>query len=281
MKDVAGVLQNRSTTQMIMKFHPIPLFLSLFALALPAMADSPVEVVGVQIIRKAYGTDGGNKLVPFNSFKPGVEIALGVNLKDGGLISIDEDASVLTKFTDDQGTDLITKEFGRKGFGSFPKQSEDGKYGLLSVETSKLPAATATKVMAAGKIALTTASLKKPERTKAMELKKGATFALGKMNFKINQAKSGSGELELQLETTDDIKALAEVRFIGPGNTKLESDRNGSGSMSFGGKRTNTLNYTIKGAAASVIIEGDVWQDAKQVDLPFDLTVTLPVATGK
>ena len=51
--------------------------------------------------------------------------------------------------------------------------------------------------------------------------------------------------------------------------------------MSFGGKTTSSREFTIKGAAGSVLIEGDIWQDAKQVNLPFDLSVTLPVATGK
>ncbi len=257
------------------------LALSLITLPLSAWADSPVEVVGLQIIQKAYGAGEYNKVVPFNSFKAGLEIGLGFTIKEGGIISIDEDASVLTKFTDDKGTDLVVSEFGRKGFGPFPKQSEDGKYGLVSLATSKLPATTATKVMASGKIALTSASIKKAERTKVVELKKGATFTLGKMNFKINKATTGGEGTEIELETTDDLKALAEVRFIGSGNAKLEADKRGTGSMSFGGKRTTTMDYTIKGATPSVIIEGDVWQDAKQMELPFDLTVTLPVATVK
>lgn len=264
-----------------MKLQPLLLALSFSTLALPAVADSPVEVVGLQIIRKAYGADENNKVVPFNTFNAGLEIALGFTIKEGGIISIDEDASVLTKFTDDKGTDLVIKEFGRKGFGPFPKKSDDGKYGLLSVATTKVPAATATKVMASGKIALTTASTKKTERTKVIELKKGTTFTLGKTNFKINKAAAQGDGTEVELETTDDLTALAEVRFIGSGNAKLEADKGGSGSMSFGGKKTSTIDYRIKGATASVIIEGDVWQDAKQVELPFDLTVTLPVATGK
>ena len=71
-------------------------------------AESPVEVVGVQIIQKAYGSEN-NKLVPFNSFKTGLEIALGFTVKDSGIIAIDEDNSVLTKFTDDKWTNLIVK----------------------------------------------------------------------------------------------------------------------------------------------------------------------------
>ena len=135
--------------------------------------------------------------------------------------------------------------------------------------------------MAAGSIAITTASTKKTERTKVIELKKGTTFTLGKTNFKINQVKAESNGTEVELETSDDLTALAEVRFIGPDNTKLEAKKGGSSSMSFGGKTTSSREFTIKGAAGSVLIEGDIWQDAKQVNLPFDLSVTLPVATGK
>lgn len=243
-------------------------------------AESPVEVVGVQIIQKAYGSEN-NKLVPFNSFKTGLEIALGFTVKDSGIIAIDEDNSVLTKFTDDKGTNLIVKEFGRQGFGSFPRKSDDGKIGLISVTSSKLPADGATKVLATGKIAVTTASTKKAERTKVIALKKGAAFTLGKINFKISDLDIDDDSVKLTLETSDSLEALAEVRFIGEGNTKLEADNNGSGSFGFGGKTTYSKSYSIKGKAASVILEGDIWQDAKKVEIPFDLEVTLPVATSK
>jgi hypothetical protein len=262
-----------------MKQQPLLIVFALISLSLPAMAD-PVEVAGFQMVGKVYGAGENNQLVPFNTFKTGLEIALGFGVKDGGIISIDEDASVLTKFTDDKGTDLVVKEFGRKGFGPFPKQSDDGKNGLVSLTTTKLPAAAATKVMASGKIAMTTAGAKKTERTKVLPLKQGGTFALGKTNFKINKAEASGDSMDIELETTDDISLLAEVRFVGPGNAKLESDRRGSGSMSFAGKKTTTVEYSIKGTAASVIVEADVWQDAKKVELPFDITVTLPVAVS-
>ena len=247
----------------------------------PVQAEAPVEVVGVQIIEKAYGPGDNNKLVPFNSFKTGLEIALGFTVKDSGIISIDGDGSVLTKFTDDKGTNLITKEFGREGFGSFPRQSEDGKYGLISVTSSKLPAEGATKVMATGKIAVTTATTKKTERTKVIALKKGAAFTLGKINFKISDFDADDDSVKLTFETSDSLEALAEVRFIGEGNAKLEADNNGSGSFGFGGKKTYSKSYSIKGKAANIIVEGDMWQDAKKVEIPFDLSVTLPVSTSK
>lgn len=263
-----------------MKQHSFLVVLALASLSFSAIAD-PVEVAGFQIVRKAYGSGENSQLVPFNTFKPGVEIALGIGVKEGGIISIDEDASVLSKFTDDKGTDLIVKEFGRKGFGSFPKQTDDGKNGLLSLTTSKLPVENATKVMASGKIALTTATTKKTERTKALALKQGGKFVLGTINFKINKVETSGDDTDVELETTDDLSALAEVRFVGPGNAKLETDRRGSGSMSFAGKKTSTINYSIKKSPASVIVEADVWQDAKKVELPFDVSIALPVAVVK
>lgn len=254
---------------------------SALILATSTQAQSTVEVAGVQIVQKAYGAEENNKLVPFNTFKTGMEIALGFSIKDSGIISIDEDASVLSKFTDDKGTNLITKDFGRQGFGSFPKHSEDGKYGLTSITTTKLPADGATKVLAAGKIAVTTATTKKTERSKVVALKKGAAFALGKINFKVTDFDANDDSVRVTFETSDSLEALAEVRFIGEGNAKLEADNNGSGSFGFNGKKTYSKSYSIKGKAASVIMEADMWQDAKQVEIPFDLEVTLPVSKSK
>ena len=256
----------------------IPVF---FALIVSVPADTPVEVVGVQIVQKAYGEKEFQMLVPFNSFKTGIEIGLGFSMKDGGIIKIDEDASVLETFADDKGTNLIVKDFGRQGFGPFPKRSEDGKAGIISLASSKLPAAGATEVTAKGKIAMTTASTKKAERSKIVELKKGATLTLGKINFKVVKVEGKGETKQISLETNDSIDALAEVRFIGENNAKLETERRGSGSMGFAGKKTYSIDYEIKEASAKVIMEADLWQDVKQVFLPFDIAVKLPMATSK
>jgi hypothetical protein len=42
-----------------------------------------------------------------------------------------------------------------------------------------------------------------------------------------------------------------------------------------------TIDYSVKGVHPKVIIEAEIWQDAKEVKIPFDLTVKLPVTTLK
>ena len=88
-------------------------------------------------------------------------------------------------------------------------------------------------------------------------------------------------ETEVELETNNDIKELASLRFIGGNGEVLPSDRQGFSSMGFSGSRTMTIDYSVKGVHSKVIIEAEIWQDAKEVKIPFDLTVKLPVTTLK
>ena len=251
-------------------------------LALSAIVNAQtLEVVGIQLIQKTLGSDDSEKIVPFNTFKSGLEIAIGIQQQDGTIIDLDNDDSTLTKFSDDKGTNLIVEEFGRRGFGAFPKVSKDGKAGMISLTTPRVPAAGASEVQAAGFIFITAASSKKTEKTELLDFKKGTVFKVGKISFTMTKAAVDTDETEVELETNNDIKELASLRFIGGNGEVLPSDRQGFSSMGFSGARTMTIDYSVKGVHPKVIIEAEIWQDAKEVKIPFDLTVKLPVTTLK
>jgi hypothetical protein len=97
----------------------------------------------------------------------------------------------------------------------------------------------------------------------------------------MTKAAVDTDETEVELETNNDIKELASLRFIGGNGEVLPSDRQGFSSMGFSGARTMTIDYSVKGVHPKVIIEAEIWQDAKEVKIPFDLTVKLPVTTLK
>lgn len=249
-----------------------------------------VEVAGVQVINKIYppkdpsnkNSFGGNMdtLVPFNSFDPGVSVALMISSPKGGLLDVDTDASKIETFADDKGTVLYDQKSSfRKGFGSFNKVSKDGKVALVNIE-GKIPlAAGATKVTAKGTAALRVGSKTTKHPVAKTILKKGTPIKAGAFEFTVTEAKSQGDDISISFETKTDPATIASFRFLGADGTEIESNRTMSGSMGFGGKKSYSFTYDVKVAQPQLALEIEVWDDMKEINVPF--SVVIPVTSAK
>ncbi len=251
---------------------------ALSFLAPGARAADGVEIspAGLKIVTVAYGKEF-MKTAPFQSFNTGTELALGVTVKGTRIIALDEDKSELTSFTDDKGTDLA----GDKGdFGSFPKVSEDGLFGILEVSGAGIPAAGATKIMAKGTLAVTLGGKTATTRSKAVAIKKGTTFTLGDYKFSLTETgESGDDEkpTSITIQAKQNLDGVAEFRFFTEDGKAIEASANGSSSSGFNNSVTIEKFFHLGTKAKTILVEIDAFTDLKAEMIPFDITTGLGV----
>lgn len=255
-------------------FIPSVLAVSLFT----AAAQAPVaEYAGIQVVAQSYGGDN-DALRPFQSFDEGVQIGILIKSAGGGITGFDLDkGSAVETFTDDKGTALHKAGAFKNGFGSFPKISQDGKAGLITVEGTVPPAAGAAKVTLKGKVSVRMATQK--ETVKAGAVSEGAKLTCGTLTMEVKSLKKSSGETELELTAPASMESITEIHWLDAAGKKLEADRQGSGRMGFGGKVTYSQSWEIKGTPATV--EFVVWKDLKTVEVPFHITAGIGAENGK
>jgi hypothetical protein len=224
-----------------------------------ASAQPQIVVGGIRVAKvtapkddmfaKAFNADNGTTLL------------LWVKMPAGqGLIEIDEDTSLLQHFGDDKGTDLGGK------FESFPDEFKDGSGGTIEIESTGMPAATATKLTAEGTIALTIATGVKPQRVANVRVENGRTFMLGQTSVTVAEVEPSGEDLRFTLKLPRSVmEGIKDVRFLDAKNQPLEGRRTGTGYFNDAGE----MSVTVKTALRTVTLEFDIWQGRRAIKVPF------------
>lgn len=241
-----------------------------------------VEVRGLRIVGAGEGDDFQDSVRPFN-WSQGISVALLVRRPEGGIIDIDEDASTVTRFEDNTGTDLLKKpeqKGGKRmfsstgGFGMMPAIKKDGRAAMVELNGPGLPGKGATKVKAQGTILLVCANSKK-RFTQAIELKVGSKVTVGPVPLEITKVGKpdwGKAAMSVTFTATQQLDAIAGISFSS-GGANIETRDGGHTSLrAFNTvKVEKTINFEKKIDAAT--IEIDAWQDLKRIKVPFNLRV--------
>ena len=132
--------------------------ITLAGMAGRAAGDSSqtnMQVVGLMVVAPSGGTDNRNYC-----WKPGVTVSVRYAPAAGKIVSFDENASKLTAFTDDQGTDLMaaapsTDPFNKPGIsGMLPMANEGAASIIFDLKASGQPAKGATAFIITGQATL-------------------------------------------------------------------------------------------------------------------------------
>ncbi|HIG84400.1 MAG TPA: hypothetical protein EYG40_02555 [Verrucomicrobia bacterium] len=254
------------------------LFTTLYLPAAAIAQSSPeVKVAGIRVINEIVGDDN-DKLVPFNTFEKGTELALLIEAGGASIIKVDAKASTIDSFTDDGGKDLMVKAKGynRNGFGSFPKVSKDGKSAMIEIKGAAVPNAKAGKVIAKGTLVVYTGSKTEKIKSQPFEPKKGTNLKVGDIELTVTKAGKpsfGNDPLELEFETKNKaITMVAGVKFYDAAGKEIESHGTGSSSMGFNKNFTYGQSYGLKKSVAEkVVLEFEVWTDLAEKKIPFSV----------
>ena len=247
-----------------------------------AQSGVTVEARGLRIVGAGVGDDFQDSVRPFN-WNEGTSVALLIRRAEGGITKIDRDASSVTVFQDNTGTDLLkqpeqnggkTMFSSQGGIGMMPQLKKDGTAAMVELEGPGLPARGATTLKAQGTIALVCASTKK-QFTQEIELKVGSKVTVGPVPLEITKVGKpdwGNAAMAVTLTATQPLDAIAAIGFSSQG-AKIETHDGGQSSMKAFNqlKVEKTINFDKK--VDSATIEIDAWQDLKHIKVPFDLTI--------
>jgi hypothetical protein len=261
--------------------EPLPASLSSFrqtaraaARQTPRGADAgPIRAVGVMINSPVHtGADPGSDdafhvdLAFFGTFER-TQLALELELADGGILGIDDDGSALALFRDDRGTDLRKKESPFGPFGMMPRVSEDGRYVVFVVPSDVVPAPGASRLTAEGTVSVLTAHRAEAFTSDEIAFAAGSSFRAGGYEFEVLEVgESGWGAgRSITLRTKRDTAAILCYSLVRADGSKLELSP--SMSMNGMGSWQQTLDAEKLPERGRIALE--VWQDLKTVAIPF------------
>lgn len=209
---------------------------------------------------------------------PGVTVVLRVVRAAGGLIALDEAASEIQAFADDKGTVLFKPEgFSKSPLGSWPKVTAGGKVAVIEIEGNQRPAAEARQIQLKGKLALKVATEQKVYPAK-VKLAAGTKIEAGPVPFTIKEVGKpewGDAQLQITLHATQNLDALAGVRFLDADGTEIESSESGSMTMTTNDEVQIDQSYDLAKAVDELTIELTYWTDMHTVTVPFEKTFSI------
>ena len=237
--------------------------------AAPAAAPT-VSVAGVRVVGIGYGEDG-REAQAFNE-SSGVGLALVVQTSGAsGIIAFDEDSSKLEELTDSTGKNLLDEA----SIWPFPKLTKDGKAVIVEMKARGVPAAGATEVHAAGKLALTTATGSKPLKVPNVVLANDKTFKLGTGIITLSDVEASGEQTSVTFKGPLPVfAAIRGMKFLDAKGQPIEASSAGSGRMN----DVAMSSYRLTTAAKAVTLEIDQWQGMKPVVVPFDVKAGLGLA---
>ena len=228
-------------------------------------SEPEIVVGGIQVARVVMAADDFSAR-PFNA-ENGTRLVLWIKMPAGqGLIEIDDDASLLQRFSDDKGTDLG----GR--FDSFPDEFEDGTGGTFEIESSGMPAAGATALLAEGTLAMTVASGTSKTRVPKVPLRNDQTFLLGKTTITLADVASDSDSQSFTLKLPRQVmEGIRNVAFFDAAGAALEGRRTSRGYMNDAAE----MGFTVETTTKTITLEFETWQARRTIKVPFKVKAGL------
>lgn len=234
--------------------------------AKPASGPLPEVLVGGIQIAKVTLTDDDMLARPFNT-ENGTKLVLWVKMPKGqGLIEVDDDASLLERFADDKGTDL------GGSLDNFPDEFKDGSGATLEITSSAIPAATATRLLAEGKLSMAIATGSKPQRVANVHLENDRSFALGQTKVVVAEVSAEGEEQRFTFKLPRQVMLrIRDVKFFGAKNQPIEASSAGGGYFNDEGE----MGYRVKTTQKTLTVEFDMWQGQRTIEVPFKVSAGL------
>lgn len=255
------------------------LFVSAFDSSCAAQ-QADVNVVGVRVTGEGYGkTSYGAELRPFN-WSPGTTVVVLLKQPSGGLVEIDSDKSVISKWIDDKNQNLMGKkpEFGRKVVDIQNDISKDGKAAMIEITTGSIPKQGATSMTIEGELNVSSGSKTKTEKSSVISIKKGTKFELAGLKFKVKSAgkpKWGKNPFSINLNYTGTNDSLKGLKFFSADGKPLKTKDLGTSTSNFNGNISVTKEVSFAAKADKMIVGVETWTDKSVKKIPLKLEVSL------
>ena len=232
--------------------------------------EAQVRVVGAMINGPTRAQLGGQAQLAFLGSVSKTRLALEVSLPAGGIIDVDESASVLAAFRDDRGTDLAAAEGFTGPFESMAEIAEDGRSAVVIVASEALPAEGSSRLDAEGTLVLTTASVQKTHVAALVELRPGVRFALGSHLFEVTEVGPQQWSEQWSFTVATDSDANAIVSWTITDGEGREHEATPWMTMSTGERTEQSLSCDEILGPATITVRA--WDNARRVQVPFSIS---------
>ncbi|MGD0093960.1 MAG: hypothetical protein ABSE73_28965 [Planctomycetota bacterium] len=265
---------------------------SLFLPAAEGDGELKIEATGLRLVAPAVSADESVRAFNWSlaDWSPGTAVALLITAPKGGLVQFDSANSMLIKFSDDKGTDLLARpptsapnqqrgtmrSTGNTGISLFPKVSQDGRFCAVEVNTPNLPAKGASRLRLEGVITMLCATEKTEHAQKNVPLRDSATINAPNLELIIRETgkpEMGAEPLGLTLRACRDLDEVAEIRFYKPDGSEIKSRRTGTSKMGLLGTLTVDWNYNLAELVDSATVKVFLWKDMRKTKTPFGLDI--------
>ncbi len=238
------------------------------------------EVLGLRVVKPFTGQ---KDLRAFN-WNPGTSVAVAISLPQGGIIGLDREASKITAFYDNKGTDLWdgpqVNKFSHSSIDMMPSVSEDTRAILLDVDGQGVPKSGAKSLTLKGEMQLWVSQEKTKLTASGVNLKEGTKFTLGSRKIKVT--KSGTPKygnknaFSATLRLKGEVADIAEIKFFDAQGNDLSGHRQSSFWSGDGERRVSHWEFVFeqrpKGPVAVVMNQ---WTDLSKKKIPLDLKFNL------
>src|SRR4051812_44904654 len=184
---------------------------------------------------------------------PGTTVTLILSQPDKFVIGVDENASKLTSFIDDRGTNLAKAEGNSSSWISaiFSKISEDGKLVAAPIRSNATPAAGAREITLKATVVLRCGGAEKTTEQKDVPLAAAGTkIPAGPVTLAIAKSNKNAGnelvgaQKSVTLTSTTPLDAIKSIVFLDQAGNEIRSHESGHGTMTFGNMSSYEATYS-------------------------------------
>lgn len=241
-------------------------------------SDAPASTIsaeGVRVVHLAYQDQ--DNLRPYGAF-PGTSLAVRLTMPAGGIVTLDREASVVSLFADELGTDLLKQDKSRPFHHDVidfdVHYAKDHTACLFELTSEVFPAHGAQRLHARGVLVLDCASRKKLITLETVRLTKGANIALGSLAMTVSESEAEDDGLKIGLESHSSLSALSSLHFFAADGQEIACAQLGtSTSKNEATKESITTNFYHLGSKPTQLkMTAEVWTDLHRMTIPYDMT---------
>ena len=219
------------------------------------------------------------ELAMFNGPSEGTSVELLLT-SDLQIVGIDEDATQLTRFQDDQKTNLLPKT--RQPFGLLSSRIRpDGQAAIVQLNVPGTPAAKAATLFVEGTIVVKCGNDEKTLQSDVIDLTAGGSFKIGPMTIRLKKGDSDFGPMggaaqsnastAVTLSGNGQFETIKNVAFLAPDGSPVDT------GATWGMEDTNHFEktYELQKSLAKVKVKVVYFDQIQSVKVPVAAKVGL------
>ncbi len=246
---------------------------------------APISPITIRPIRLEIDRKIPESMQLYVGSNEGTEVVLYLKADGKTMLDSEKSANILTKFADDTGTDLtkaaapVPSSASRSAFAARnPLQtslrvSDDGQTAALTLRSSILPAADATKIILRGALPINCGTHSVKDTQNNVALTKDAVITIAGHPAKVDSVEDMGAQMVITISSNQSFSTIKTVRFLDADGHEIKSKVSSRGSYGINGSMTYSVSYALDEKVTKADVECNYWDKAEVVTVPIDLVI--------